>query len=140
MGDLHEELKERVVHSRRGGDFYQVFVTRAIFGKDSQNPANANYPVSRTYDAVIPEYGKWITIPNDRVIKYKDAIYNCPIALDTCNQPSANILWLSKKGEVYCYWPIQHWVSNPIRKDGPLMAAPHQKFFSKARLAGLNLL
>jgi hypothetical protein len=90
LSDGRADMEERIVDGH-----YQVHITREAF----------------EYDDTIPPEGKWVDIPDNKVLRGEDAERVCkPIregnpGANTCKQPPFNILWRSKYGTIYCYWP-----------------------------------
>lgn len=110
MGDGGEELKEFQETDKDGNITYYVYVERKIFDEDSSN-SETNFPVSHSYDRAIPPEGKIFKIPPDHVltIENNDVKRCLNKNNNTCTAPENNVLWLSTGGDVYCYWPVQHW-------------------------------
>ena len=133
MGDGGKELEERIVIGPDGREYFQVFLTRNIWGEDSHNPDNISIPINRTYDKLIPEQGIWITIHPDHLLTAEDFIKNCPPTKETCVAPTVNALCLKSSGSTtslpgaiddngpdYCYWPIPHSTENRFPTTNPV--------------------
>jgi hypothetical protein len=97
LSDGRANLEERYVPGTNGQPgHYQVKVTQEAY----------------EYDTGIPPEGRWIDIPNDKVIDVRNANTICnelkkdhPEEAATCKPPPFNILWRTTYDHVYCYWP-----------------------------------